>query len=74
MDCNKSTKATPFRSGFPVDNIAPSNLSSHEQAILLEKYQQIIGDMNWLSISTHPDITMIVSLLAAKIQSPAPAH
>ena len=74
MDCNKSTGTTPFRSGFPVDNIAPSNLSSHEQTKLLKKYQQIIGNLNWSSISTRPCRTTIVSLLAAKTQSPAPAH
>ena len=74
MDFNKSTRATPFRSGFPVNNIAPSTLSSNEQTILLKQYQQIIGDLNWLSISTRPNITTIVSLLTTKTQSPAPAH
>ena len=54
-DCNKSTRATPFRSGFPVDNIAPSSLPSNDQYTLLKKYQQISGDLNWLSISTHAD-------------------
>ena len=73
-NCNKSHRATPFRSGFPVDNVAPSQLSSADQNILLKKYQQLIGDLNWLSISTRPDITTIVSLLAAHTQHPAPAH
>ena len=74
MSCNKSPRATPFRSGFPVDNIAPSTLSPSDQAILLKKYQQIIGDLNWLSISTRPDITTIVSLLSAHSHKPAQAH
>ena len=75
MTCNKSPRATPFMSGFPVDNIDPSSLSPPDQAKLLKKYQLIIGDLNWLSISTHPDITTIVSsLLAARTQSPDPAH
>lgn len=73
-DCNKSTRATPFRSGFPVDNIAPSSLSSTAQTKLLKQFQQIIGDLNWLSISTRPGITTISSLLTAHTNSPEPAH
>ena len=74
LDCNKSPRATPFRSGFPVDNIAPSTLSPSAQEALLKKFQQIMGDLNWLSISTRPDITTIVSLLSAHTQSPSQAH
>ena len=73
-NCNKSPRATPFRSGLPVDNIAPSQLSQTEQTKLLKSYQQVIGDLNWLSISTRPDITTIVSLLAAHTHLPAQAH
>ena len=57
-----------------MDNIAPSTLSSNDQTTLTKKYQQIIGDLNWLSISIRSDITTVVSLLAAKTQLPAPAH
>ena len=68
-DFNKSNRATPFRSGFPVDNIQPSQLPDDQQKPLTKKYQQVIGDLNWLSISTRPDITAIVSLLSAHFQS-----
>ena len=47
----------------------PSN-----QSILTKKFQQIIGGLNWLSISTFPDITTVVSLLSAHSQSPSQAH
>ena len=73
-NCNTSPRATPFRSGFPVDTIAPSTLTSDAQEPLTKTYQQVIGDLNWLSISTRPDITAIVSLLAAHSQKPSPAH
>ena len=73
-DCNKSTRATPFRSGFPVDNIPQSTLPDAQQAPLTKRYQQLIGDLNWLSISTRPDITAIVSLLSAHSHCPSPAH
>ena len=72
--CNKSPRATPFRSGITVDNIAPSTLPEAKQNILLEKHQQIIGDLNWLSISTCQYIIAIISLLEANTQSPATAH
>ena len=73
-DCNKSPRATPFRSGFPVDNIQPSTFPTDKQTTLTKRYQQIIGDLNWLSISTRPDITTIVSLLSAHSHCPSPAH
>ena len=72
--CNKSTRATPFRSGYPVNNIAPSTLPQTEQIDLTKKFQQIIGDLNWLSISTCLDITAIVSLLSANSHEPSPSH
>ena len=73
-DCNKSTRATPFRSGFPVDTINQSTLSDTLQAPITKTFQQVIGDLNWLSISTRPDITAIVSLLSAHSHKPSQAH
>ena len=69
-DCNKSTRATPFRSGFTVDSFPPSSLDDATQLPLTKNFQQIIGDLNWLSISTRPDISTIVSLLAAHSHRP----
>ena len=73
-NCNKWTRATPFRSGFPVDNIQPSTLPTDKQTPLTKQYQQLIGDHNWFSISTRPDITAIVSLLSAHSHMPSPPH
>ena len=73
-DCNKSTRATPFMSGFPVDNIRPLVLPEDQQNQLTKQYQQLIDDLSWLSISTRPDITAIVSLLSAHSHRPSPAH
>ena len=63
-ECNISPRATPFKSGFPVDCIPPSNLSVTNQAKLTTPYQQLMGDLTWLSISTRPDVTAILSLLS----------
>ncbi len=45
-----------------------------QQTPLTRQFQQVIGDLNWLSISTRPDITAIVSLLAAHSHKSAQAH
>ena len=73
-NCNKSPRATPFKSGFPVDCIPPSNLSPIDKAKLTSPYQQLMGDLTWLSISTRPDITAILSLLSEYTHSPSQAH
>ncbi len=57
-----------------MDTIAPLTLPSAEQETLTKIFQQVIGDLNWLSISTRPDIAAIESLLAANSQKPAQAH
>ena len=73
-DCNRSPRATPFKSGFPVDTIPPSTLSSTAQSKITPPYQQLMGVLTWLSISTRPDITAILSLLSEHTHTPAPAH
>ncbi len=57
-----------------MDTIAQSTLPAVDQEPLTRTFQQVIGDLNWLSISIRPDITTIVSLLAANSHKPAPAH
>ena len=57
-----------------MDTIAPSILPAIDQEPLTKTFQQLIGDLNWLSISTRPDITAIVTLLSANSLKPAPAH
>ena len=73
-ECNISPRATPFKSGFPVDCIPPSNLSVTNQAKLTTPYQQLMGDLTWLSISTRPDVTAILSLLSEHTHTPSQAH
>ena len=55
-------------------NIAPSTLMLTEQAAITKCFQQIIEELNCLSIFTRPDITTIVSLLSAHFHSPEPAQ
>ena len=75
--CNTSATATPFRRGLPVDTITDgidltdNSLYSHHRT---QYFQEIMGCLNWLSISTRPDITSIVTLLAAHQASPLQGH
>ena len=77
LGCNTSPTATPFRHSLPVDTITDGldltdpSLYSDQQT----KYcQEIMGCLNWLSISTCPDITSIVALLAAHQSAPLQGH
>ena len=72
-DWNKLPRKTPFTSGFPVA-ITPSTLSPTAQTALTPHYQQLMGDLTWLSISKRPDIIAVLSLLSEHTHTPSQAH
>ena len=45
-----------------------------EREALRSVHPRYLGKLNWLATSTRPDITTVHSLLAAKAQTPTPAH
>ena len=55
---NQTPTATPYRSGVPIDSIAPSLDAddSPAQVCRKEAYQSLIGSIGWLSSTTCPDI------------------
>jgi hypothetical protein len=71
-----SPKMTPYRSGLPIDTLSThdSSLSDAQQETLRHKYRSYLGMLNWLSISTRPDLTTVHSLLASATDSPSQAH
>ena len=73
-DCNRPPRATPFKSGFPVNAIPPSALSDADHSTFTLPYQQFMGDLTWLGISTQPDITAILLLLSEHAHAPSNAH
>ena len=73
-DCNRSPRATPFKSGCPVDTITPSTLSPTAQTTLIYPYLQLMDDLTLLSISTRPDITAVLSLLSEQTHTPSQDH
>jgi hypothetical protein len=48
---------TPYRSGVPIDSIAPSTDADDSPAQLrrTEAYQSLIGSIGWLATATRPD-------------------
>ena len=65
---------TPYKSGYPVDVIPHETYPQNLQNKYTSLYQHIIGSLNWLAISTRPDISTITSLLAQHMQNPSKGH
>ena len=65
---------TPYRSGFPVDSIPVSSKTNPNQDKRTKQMQSIIGCLNWLSISTRPDISTIKIMLAKYCSNPTQQH
>jgi hypothetical protein len=38
------------------------------------QYQSLVGSLNWLAHTTHPDLSTIVSLLAQHQSTPSSGH
>ena len=74
VDCRPAP--TPYRSGLVIDRIIPdgADRSSTAMAHTTTLYQSLIGGLNWLAISTRPDISVAVSLLAQHNAHATPAH
>ena len=58
------TCPTPYRSGFPVNKIPMKDYPQALQAHITHKMQQFTGSLQWLAISTRPDITTITNLIS----------
>jgi hypothetical protein len=74
--CNVTPTATPYRSGVPIDSIAPSTDDDDSPAQLQRTaaYQSLIGSIGWLSNSTHPDHSAVHSSLASYSNKPSVGH
>jgi len=73
---NETLMATPYRSGIPINTIAPS-LDANDSTAQLhckEVYQSLIGSISWLSSTTHPDITAEHSFLSSYTNKLASDH
>ncbi len=59
--------ATSYRSGIPIDAIAPSTEEDNSPALnrCKEAYQSLIGSIGLLSSTTHPDLAAVDSFLSS---------
>ena len=60
-----SEPLTPYRSGCPIDTIPldPTTLLAQQEK-LNAQLQTLVGSLNWLSMSTRPDIAPVTNFLA----------
>ena len=65
---------SPYRHGVPVDSLPEVDMPEHERESLRKVYRRFLGKLNWLSISTRPDLATIFGLLSSKANKPTPAH
>ena len=73
---NVTPTATPYRSGVPIDSVAPSTDEDDSPAQLWRTaaYQSLIGSIGWLSSSTRPDLSAVHSFLASYSNKPSTGH
>jgi hypothetical protein len=62
-DCNAT--ASPYRSVSPKMARKPK---------LVKAYQRLTGSLNWLSLNTRPELTVLVSLLLSHLHDPSSGH
>ena len=65
---------TPYRDGLTIDSIPHIDMSNDDREKLTKTFQQYIRMLNWLAISTRPEIDLVVSLLSSYTSSPSPDH
>jgi hypothetical protein len=65
---------TPYCSNCCIDSIPSEAMSATDHNDLCLHYQSLVGSLNWLAHTTHPDILTIVSLLAQHQSEPSPGH
>jgi hypothetical protein len=71
-DCN--ALRSPYRSGLTIDSIARDNITPDNKPEIIKPFQRMVGGLNWLSISTRPDLPVSMSLLSQFMQNPSSGH
>jgi hypothetical protein len=68
--------ATPYRSGVPINSIAPytNEDASPAQLCQTEAYQSLIGSIGWLATATRPDLATVHSFLSSYNGKPSSGH
>jgi hypothetical protein len=74
LQASKSHYTTPYHSGMVIDSIPHQDMPSDDRDKLRLNYQSIVGSLNWLSHTTWPDLSTVVSLLAQHQNNPSYGH
>ena len=77
QDTNYNPRATPYRSGLPIDSIkgaTPDKMTDPAFIRRRELYQSVIGSLNWLATNTRPDLSPVTSFLTAYNNNPSSGH
>ncbi len=64
---NINPRATPYRSGLPIDSLDAYSGDTEDPSFLRLKaqFQSLVGSLNWLATNTRPDLAPVTSFLAA---------
>jgi hypothetical protein len=65
---------TPYRVGYPVDKIPIETYEEDTQHKMTHLFRVLVGSLNWLSISTRPDIATITNMLAKYCNKASKGH
>jgi len=65
---------SPYRSGLVIDSVPSASLTSEDHINLKQKYQSLVGSLNWIAHTTRPDLSTVVSLLAQHQSHPSLGH
>jgi hypothetical protein len=66
---------TPYCSGHPVDNVPKAtDLHTPEGYKRIALMRTLVGSLNWLSLSTRPDISTITNMCAKYMACPNKGH
>ena len=71
---NPVPNMTPYRSGYPIDAIPPSDPHDPDLKRRTKIYQQIIGSINWLAQCTRPDVAPALTFLSSYNLAPHHQH
>jgi hypothetical protein len=65
---------TPYKSGLPIDSIPNIEYSKEKQQQLTADFQHIVGCLQWLTVSTRPDIATATNILSKYLSNPSQGH
>ena len=71
---NRTPLMTSYRSGYPIDAVAPPDPDDLDQNRRTAVYQSLVGCLNWLAVYSRPDLAKFVSFRASFMQKPAHGH